>query len=473
MSDSKKDLTRIEDLGEYLHELTDEENFIPDLPEEATSPKLMDETDISDFSSASESESSSSFESDINSFSEESESSNDNGFSGESDFSGENDFSGGSDFSSGNDFSGEGNYGGETDFSSGNDFSGGQDFSTENDFSSGEDFSSSSEFGSSEFSEENEFATSSEFSPSEETAEFNTLEEESELFEETQSLSEPQAELKNNDEDYLKEDDTFLDEPQITEPIKTPMPAFGPPPSAFKEPENFEDLKKFAESSSFTSDMSAEGNPSFSVLIKEVKFVEDAQDIILLLKELKLATDSDEVLLNRLSRGELLIPRISEFAATFLAHKLRRFDIDILVGLSDEIHPPKHPETPEIGLVSKHGLYQNQAHHFAFQDHHLDISQIIISATPTLDGHQVIKYIGVASEHKMLDGSLVEDENSTEVSAHYQELAQKLKAHALKAHANAVVGLNYQLTPIPSAYGTLNTRYRLTCTGNLVWINKI
>ena len=50
---------------------------------------------------------------------------------------------------------------------------------------------------------------------------------------------------------------------------------------------------------------------------------------------------------------------------------------------------------------------------------------------------------------------------------------KQLKAHALKSHANAVVGLNYQLTPLPSQYGTLTNRYRLTCTGNLVWINKI
>lgn len=441
MSDSKKDLTRIEDLGEYLHELNnDEENFIPDLPPEATSPNLMDETEISDFSSSSDSQENS-FESDVSSF------------ESEGDFTGGQDFSSGTDFSDESSFSSETEFSTETGFTSEDSFAMPENFGEENAFSSETNFSSETEDPETTdlFNTEDTFATSSESS---------SPEDEEELLD-----------LEDNDLERPETENFFAEEP-IEQIIKTPLPSLETPAAPFKEPENFQDLKKFAENSSFT-DMAAEGNPSFSVLVKSVKFVEDAQDIILLLKELKLATDTDEVLLNRLSRGELLIPRISEFAATFLAHKLRRFDIDILVGLSDEIHPPKNPENPELGLVSKHGLYQNQAHHFQFSDHHLDISQIIISATPTLDGYQVIKYIGVASEHKMLDGSMVEDENSIEISSHYQELAQKLKAHALKNHANAVVGLNYQLTPLPSQYGTLTNRYRLTCTGNLVWINKI
>jgi uncharacterized protein YbjQ (UPF0145 family) len=192
-----------------------------------------------------------------------------------------------------------------------------------------------------------------------------------------------------------------------------------------------------------------------------------------MLKELSLLVDSEEQTKSRLMRGMLLIPRISEYAAVFLAHKLRRFDIDIQVGHSDEIHPPKHQEVPETGIVSRHSLYQNQGHFFQFDDAKLELSQIIVAATSQLEGYQVVKYIGVASEHKMLEGYVVEDENSQEVPIHYHELAQRLKAHALKAHSNAVVGLNYQLTPIPGEYGISGTKYRLSCTGNLVWVNKI
>ena len=244
------------------------------------------------------------------------------------------------------------------------------------------------------------------------------------------------------------------------------------PPSTFTTPENFSDLKKFAESTSF-SGMSAEGNPSFSVLIREVRYVEDVSDIIILLKELKLLSDPEEQVRARLMRGNLLIPRVSEYAAIFLAHKMRRFDIDIQVGLSDEIHPPRHQEAPETGMVSKHNLFQNQTHHFHFDDPKLELSQIIVAATPGLEGYQVIRYMGVASEHKMIDSQIVEDESSSEIPGYYHELAQKLKAHALKANSNAVVGVNYQLTPLPAEYGISGHRYRLTCTGNMVWVNKL
>lgn len=411
LSNDKKDLTRIEDLGEYLHELNSEEDFqteeLPDLPVSEEESSFDSPPDTPDFGSSEESQ----------------------GFSVPTEDS-------------------------ETDF--GTSF---ESSLTEETFSN--------DFGS---TEDSTFETSNE-EPMFESSAFGDVEEEVKPFEETpkETVEEPSW----NTEETLTQEvpDTSFDEP---EPLKEviPVETYEPPKSEFKTPENFEDLKKFSESSSFTG-MATEGNPSFSVLIKNVRYIEDVNDILSLLREFNLLTDSEDVMKGRLMRGTLLVPRISEFAAILLSHKLRKFDIDIQLGLSDEIHPPKHHETPETGIVSKHNLYQNQSHHFHFDDPKLEISQIIVSATSNLEGYQVVKYMGIASEHKMLEASLVEDENSSEVPAHYQELAQKLKAHALKANSNAVVGLNYQLTPIPSEYGMSNNRYRLTCTGNLVWVNKL
>lgn len=330
----------------------------------------------------------------------------------------------------------------------------------------------SSDFGSSDFNSNEETAfemTEDPFAeaPSEtETLEFAIDSEsfESESESESTATSEPLPEL-----DVFPESEPepatsiFANKTQLEAPVlETP----------YKAPENFSDVRQFSESSSFTG-IGAEGNPSFSVLIKNVRYLEDVNDIMILMKELGLAVDTEEQMRARLMRGNLLVPRISEFAAVLLAHKLRRFDIDIQVGLSDEIHPPKHGEAPETGIVSKYSLYQNQTHHFHFDDPKLEISQIIVAATPALEGYQVVRYLGVASEHKMLEGHLVEDETSSEIPRYYHELAQKLKAHALKAHSNAVVGLNYQLTPLPSEYGMAGAKYRLTCTGNLVWVNKL
>ena len=390
---NKKDLTRIEDLGEYLHALDDDDSSFeptPDLPEIPSE---------------------------------------------------------------------------ETDFGS-------TDFGSTDDTTSFETTSEEPDFGSSEVSsfetnsEEDPFASSTEetidFGSTEEDP-FSSLNPDEPLFAEEETPTKTESDFEAVAEPEPEpEPEIVFEAPEITRPVE----------QTFKAPENFEDLKKFAESSSFTG-MGAEGNPSFSVLLKNVRYIEDVNDILSLMKELNLLSDTEEQLKARLMRGHLLVPRISEYAAIFLAHKLRRFDIDIQVGLSDEIHPPKHQETPEVGLVSKHSLYQNQTHHFHFDDPKLEISQIIVAATPNLEGHQVIRYLGVASEHKMLEGHIVEDEGSSEIPRHYSELAQKLKAHALKNNANAVIGLNYQLTPLPSEYGMSGTKYRLSCTGNLVWVNKL
>jgi hypothetical protein len=389
LSDSKKDLTRIEDLAEYLHELNSEEDS-SELESSDQLPELPTE---------------------------------DNTFA-------------------------------DTSFES-------ESFSSEEVSFEAQTEETTSSFSNSEINfepGENDLAfPETDFTPHEESV-----------------VSEP--EISFQDENFTPEPEQEDEIEETHSPLSFDQDFNEPEEKAstddYRTPENFEDLRTFAEHTK-NDGMGVEGNPSFSVLLRDIKYIEDVNDIILLLKELKLLSDSEDLVKQRLSRGHLLVPRISEYAAIFLAHKLRRFDIDILVGFSDEIHPPKHQESPETGLVSKNNLFQNQSHQFNFGHSKIDINQVILSSSSNLDGHQVLKYLGVATEHKMLDSLIVEEESSDEIPLHYSELANKLKAHALKANANAVIGLNYQLTPIPSDYGASVSKYRLSCTGNLVWVNKL
>lgn len=432
MANEKKDLTRIEDLGEFIHELNNDEDFLPDLPSSEDEAPAFEESSL-DFGTTEE----------VPAFGEES-SSNDFGSS-------------------------------DTSFdASGDSFNTTEEITT--DF--GSSFESVEETPAADFGSDDISFGSSEEEPFTEsagsTASWNTdvpLTEEPSFDESETSFGTESFKLSEPGPETTPEPEAEQEPEAEPEPEHAPTPVYTQD-KEYKSPETFEDLKKFSESSSFTG-MATEGNPSFSVLLKNVRYIEDVNDIVSLLRELGLLMDPEEQVKSRLMRGMLLVPRVSEYAAIFLAHKLRRFDIDIQVGLSDEIHPPKHQETPETGIVSKFNLYQNQAHHFHFDDPKLEISQIIVAATPSLEGYQVLRYLGVASEHKMLDSHVVEDADSNEVPKHYQELANKLKAHALKAHSNAVVGLNYQLTPIPSEFGMGGHKYRLTCTGNLVWVNKL
>jgi len=64
----------------------------------------------------------------------------------------------------------------------------------------------------------------------------------------------------------------------------------------------------------------------------------------------------------------------------------------------------------------------------------------------------------------------------------YRQLAEKLKHIAFLRQGNAVVGINYQVTPLTNVLSdeghaeTAQARYKITCTGNVVLIigqNKV
>jgi len=425
LSDDKKDLTRIEELGEFIHELSEETSFEespPDLP--------ADETNFE-----------SPFEETPQENSEESQDS----------FTTEN-----SDFSSSDNFTSSE----ESEFNTESTFTDSTPFSDQPVDHSNETNHQEDTFGQENF-------TSPEIEES--TPELETKPDSE--FETTTSIESDFSSPFTNDDFQEKKEEVIVQEPAKkeeplafanTEGMTVNSPA----------PEDFSEVKRFAESTHFNG-MAAEGNPSFSVLISQIKFIEDAEDILRLLKELNLLGDDVEQAQKRLLRGSFLVPRISEYAAILLAHKLRRFDIDLQLGLSDDIHPPKHGEKPETGIVSKNNLYQNQHHHFQFHHPKVELSQVLISTTSSLEGYQIHRYLGIATENQLIDGHLIEEDKSLDIPKAYQDIAHKLKAQALHVNANAIVGITYQLTPLPGDLKNSSSKYRLSCSGNLVWVNKI
>ena len=307
---------------------------------------------------------------------------------------------------------------------------------------------------------------------------------------------------------------------------------------SYSPPENFKDLQKFSQNISYGS-IAAEGNPPFSVIIKDVKFIEDVDDIIIILKEFKLIDDQGQTSMREsLERGSAIIPRISEYAAIILCHKLRRFNISLLMGLSEEIHPAKSYTSEDVGLISKQNLYSNKSHSFNLKARIVKLDEIITSTTATLQGMEIQQYLGVATERtiidmaffksdqnlesllineingpqkkhvldqkvasqnmaaaysNVLDNNNILDENEIESNIEsnlaskvetserskvsladiYQTLIDKLKAHALKFQGNAVVGINFVVTPILiSDSNSIDSKYQITCTGSVVWVNK-
>lgn len=277
--------------------------------------------------------------------------------------------------------------------------------------------------------------------------------------------------------------------------------------TSFLPPEDYKSLKESAENMSYT-DMGAIGNPPFSVILKNIKYKEDAQEILSILLQLNfISEDQKEATKKSLEQGNLLVPRISEYSAIILCHKLRKFDIHILMGLTEEIQPGKAKDSK--GLVTKSNINSNKSHNFEFKPNSLSIKDILTSTTSSLTGHEIVQYLGVASERTVVDMNHFYQDSSLElalinelsseeqkdalknkISSHeeasdqseakqdslndiYQSLIEKLKAHALHFQGNAIIGINFQITPILiEDKEKVNSKYQINCTGSVVWVKK-
>lgn len=265
------------------------------------------------------------------------------------------------------------------------------------------------------------------------------------------------------------------------------------------EPEKFNDVKDFGKSISYGS-VSIGGNPPYSLMLKDIIYEEDSEDIIIILRNHGLLTSENENDIKQsLSTGGLLISQINEFSAIYLAHKLRRFDLDLFVGLSDELHPSKSYSNDFKGLISKDNIFQNRSDSIDLEKVPVNIQSIVTTTLPGLDGHKIHKYLGVIAEHTIISEDILENKKDipppkldnlelnisegiddklskyeTTINEVYDQLLEKMKKKALKLKANAIIGINFQLTPVAttSSY-QVSTNYKVTCTGNSAWISGV
>ncbi|MBC7538343.1 MAG: hypothetical protein H7281_05955 [Bacteriovorax sp.] len=314
---------------------------------------------------------------------------------------------------------------------------------------------------------------------------FTTSESSSEAFE----FSENESLDETLDETLVEEDEIpYTKSPMEENPLQ----------------EKFEEVKNFAQNFSYGQIQGA-GNPPFSLIIRNLKYAEEAEDILIILREFGLVTDQNtHDTTKSLELGSLLVPQISEYSAIVLAHKFRRFDCDIEVGLSDEVHPSKSGDTNPRGLMKKDSLVQNKIESFKRNENDTPLNEIIISTTSTLEGYLIKKYIGIQTSFAIVDEEELErlkfvqktvrmntelqnydtDESITSERAFkdyqnsfdllFTDLCDQLKVKAMKEKANALIGLSYQLTTLPfekSAQGS--SCYQLTCSATLAVVRPV
>lgn len=282
----------------------------------------------------------------------------------------------------------------------------------------------------------------------------------------------------------LKEEAPSIDELPQSAPYIAAKEDDGPTTSG---PQDFGDVKQFAQSLSY-GPVKSVGNPPYALLIKKIKYKEEARDIYDLLEEFGIInSDNASVFEKGLELGQLLVGQLSEYAAVYLAHRLRRFDLEIHLGLNEEIHPTGSYPLEKNGPLHKENLYQNRQDAGTI-DGELNPKDIIIATVSILENHQVMAYLGPVHAQMVVDSDqfLEEQENnqadfessSFEAMApeqlkhnNYQELLEQIRAKAFKLRANAVIGVNFSLTPLPASAhqnSSLGLQYQLSCIGNAV-----
>ncbi len=269
--------------------------------------------------------------------------------------------------------------------------------------------------------------------------------------------------------------------------------------------EKFEDVKTFAQNFSYGKVSLGGGNPPYSIILRHIKFKEDADDILDLLREFGIVTeDNEKDHLRALELGSIIIPQISEYTAIVLAHKFRRFDLDLQVGLSDEVHPSKSGDVNPKGLLKKDNLRQNKSESLKLSEIDHTIKEVIVSTSPSIPGYQVESYIGVQTTFAIVEESELEklqyvqksqreqselyDYSTTETDLTtdkafknyqssfallYEDLTNQLKQKAFAQNANALLGLNFQLSQLQfeRSHQRINA-YQITCSATLAIIVK-
>lgn len=267
--------------------------------------------------------------------------------------------------------------------------------------------------------------------------------------------------------------------------------------------EKFEDVKSFAQNFSYGKASLGGGNPPYTIIARNIKYKDDAENILDILKEFGIINDQNEKDTQKaMEFGALIIPQISEYTAIIIAHKLRRFDLDLQVGLSDEVHPSKSGEGNPRGLLKKDSLKQNRSESLKLTDLNTSIKDIIISTTAAIPGYFVESYIGVQTTFAVVEEAELEklqyveksqrehselfDYNNSEVSTEkvfqdyhnsfellYEDLTAQLKQKAFAQHANALLGLTFQLSPLQfeRSHARVNA-YQITCSATLAIVGR-
>jgi uncharacterized protein YbjQ (UPF0145 family) len=233
-------------------------------------------------------------------------------------------------------------------------------------------------------------------------------------------------------------------------------------------------------------------------MINRIRYREDAEELLKILEEVGLAEGSLRKDIEQgLKTGALLLGQLSEYSAIYLAHRIRHLDIDVRMGLGEQIHQSKYYDPEYRGLVERENLAQNKELKAKLTERPITPQEITVSTSPTIEGHEIKSYINIIRESVVMSEQEIEQrvannkrnqdvqnsahkkypvegDNNTKWSQHiddiYEDLTQSLKIKAHQMGGNAIIGLSFGLTPLILDH---RAHYRIIAFGNVVKLTAI
>ncbi len=206
----------------------------------------------------------------------------------------------------------------------------------------------------------------------------------------------------------------------------------------------FSPIKQFGEKIQVGHSL-VEANPPYS-LYAEGKFDDSTAKIIMGIVTQENLNITPLDLKIQLDNGKLLVPRVSEYAAIFLAMKLRDLVDNIQIGPSSFIFESKTlKDEPESVIISNFEQKQQSASEVLNFELMADSADdIVTSNIDSITGFEVVQVLTMISASKSI-------RDSSEFESASESLKLELMKKAYKLGANALIGMSFSLKALPAS----------------------
>lgn len=250
----------------------------------------------------------------------------------------------------------------------------------------------------------------------------------------TNPVLESPIQILNDSQTSVSEINNFFQE-QSVDPVQEKLIHTEKSVLPTQEEEIFKDIKEEVETY-VLKHVPFDSYPSYSLLIKNILRGPQKKAVELLLKEFELfQSDTEKQLVQRsLKRGQLLIPRISEFAAIYFSNKLELENLDIQMSPSQDF--TEHHEHWDVGPLTEESF------------HHRHEAGQVIQSNSTSNDIFLTQSFYIPNMKLTLIGKLLQERvemvftsNDNDSLEFLGDKIHQMKNDAILLGANAIVGI--------------------------------